>query len=1466
MAHDTLGRRPHNLSMNAISRQIVALLVALSLVASPQAQAVSIVLQSMSAASSAPIKPLQAQWNEAFGALFNSPRLATINSSAHPATAGEVLEIGAGMTQSMAEILSQRGWGPQRLAQLDAASALRNEDFRAALVGGAKQLGLGDHTPDESELALHHKARQLRWLQSAFPSDEINGILVGVEARLAAIGIASKAERTAAALVPQSLSPAAAQAESPRESALRLLAQGKDVVLTMRDPRLLNERKAAAVRGFFAEIDKVVSVETLDQISLALAPKPADAGRSGPHGKDSVLEPIDKIVDSIADPLKDTLKMDLREEWAKRRSTLLDHPQPNAAQEEGSSSALSRVLANGASKALFVKQIRVALGLVRSLFEIEQAKVFAALTPSDGLGPKITTTADLAKDAYYAVNQALAIATLMSATTKFGAALMAPLSSLSEKDIDSALSSFSLDATRFDEVKQKFFGEYLPQVLKSADRLGPFYTKLLQTIATFARLLSEQTADTFSPLNNQLAKNMPIQQVYDIVEQDLGVPATEAFLEIEPIPFASASMAQVHRAKIRLPSGEVRRVVIKVLKSSVADELAWNLRVNKAFLDWFKALSGDPFILQLFGDQLEELGKTFQAETDFRAEMERLIRWRLLFRFDRGIDVPRAYRTHSGKRLITMDEVLEARGTNFASQLSKLPQLPVPSAAPEAPPPQTPPAQIPAEKSELPAPPVEIPAPKTDSVALPESVETETPAKETTAPLPLASILGAVKDILFNSMTRYQYRVGAQYFQVMRSLLPFLAISITSERQLAKVDDVSLTDEQLRDFNQVKSNLDAYQQAYWNQLLFFGEVHADMQPENVLHNQESLHLIDLGNVVKTRGMLWRPLSFLIKIAKGDALGAAMVLERMGQFKDGTQQADVIAMIQKVLDENGLEKQSYLGLISTMFSKPAGHAGATPQAPAQAPAAPKPEKLSVPKPAQAPKAAAANPLAGTGEAILAQALLFPLRWMKYTLLGGVSSVLHAFRSNQRLNGRAASAASGKLLQSRPQSVPSSSPSPSRPKTSKMQQIKALALIASIVGGAVGLIWLQIASFTFAAGPSDIPRWGTLAYFAYVAYRYFRPEAKAPADEEAGPTAKAIARISVDGDDAAAVSAVEKALLRLAKAGIAIPVQRIDLVESTRGNDASRYEAAYDPEARVFTLAAKSLSTRLRATKKQYLEFRNTINLDDVAIPILFREAARAGLAGKPIASETLEESGFTTAPGYLIGDLAIQEALRLTRPQTLLHRLGDWLKRHVISLAALAALFGAAPLVLHTLGGFRPDLIVSTGLWLSAKAALATSLFSLVSFNAVSYASKGRLSLPSGAQPPSVNPFSLLFTAFAEEFLYRWGLFGGLLYWLQLASIGAVAPLMGAAIISSYVFARQGSVSDESRWDRFIAGLALSFVFFATQNIYWAALTNALHSLFKALGTVKLEGLDASTKRKALARLATTTSPARPARQ
>jgi ubiquinone biosynthesis protein len=94
-----------------------------------------------------------------------------------------------------------------------------------------------------------------------------------------------------------------------------------------------------------------------------------------------------------------------------------------------------------------------------------------------------------------------------------------------------------------------------PERLRMAlEHLGPSFVKLGQIMATRSDLLSPEWTAALQQLHSNAAP-LPWETAQPLIEQSLGLPVEQVFTHFDRVPLASASMAQVYRARLPVADG-----------------------------------------------------------------------------------------------------------------------------------------------------------------------------------------------------------------------------------------------------------------------------------------------------------------------------------------------------------------------------------------------------------------------------------------------------------------------------------------------------------------------------------------------------------------------------------------------------------------------------------------------------------------------------------------------------------------------------------------------------------------------------------------------------------------------------------------------------------------------------------------------------------------------------------------------
>jgi predicted unusual protein kinase regulating ubiquinone biosynthesis (AarF/ABC1/UbiB family) len=150
-----------------------------------------------------------------------------------------------------------------------------------------------------------------------------------------------------------------------------------------------------------------------------------------------------------------------------------------------------------------------------------------------------------------------------------------------------------------------------------------------------------------------------------LVEAELGAPIEQLFAAWDDEPFASASIGQVHRA--RLADGEA--VAVKVQHPGIELAIESDLS-NVGLLENFVGMLGPRSLNS--AAVLEEVKTRFREELDYRLEAERQEQFRRLHAGDAKISIPRVVRERSARRVLTMELV---HGTTLEEAALASPEL-----------------------------------------------------------------------------------------------------------------------------------------------------------------------------------------------------------------------------------------------------------------------------------------------------------------------------------------------------------------------------------------------------------------------------------------------------------------------------------------------------------------------------------------------------------------------------------------------------------------------------------------------------------------------------------------------------------------------------------------------------------------------------------------------------------------------
>ena len=127
---------------------------------------------------------------------------------------------------------------------------------------------------------------------------------------------------------------------------------------------------------------------------------------------------------------------------------------------------------------------------------------------------------------------------------------------------------------------------------EALERLGPIFVKFGQVLSTRRDLMPIDIADELARLQDRVPP-FSSDVAVAIIERAFGKPVDSIFSSFDREPIASASIAQVHFAKLVDKEGKERDVAVKVLRPGMLGAIEKDLSLMRMMASWVDGLSSD---------------------------------------------------------------------------------------------------------------------------------------------------------------------------------------------------------------------------------------------------------------------------------------------------------------------------------------------------------------------------------------------------------------------------------------------------------------------------------------------------------------------------------------------------------------------------------------------------------------------------------------------------------------------------------------------------------------------------------------------------------------------------------------------------------------------------------------------------------------------------------------------------------
>jgi ubiquinone biosynthesis protein len=189
------------------------------------------------------------------------------------------------------------------------------------------------------------------------------------------------------------------------------------------------------------------------------------------------------------------------------------------------------------------------------------------------------------------------------------------------------------------------------RVRRALEEMGPTFIKLGQILATRMDLFSPEWIAEFEKLQDR-APSVPFAQIRQQLQVDLGAEQEEIFAAMDSEPLAAASIAQVHRARLR----DGTDVIIKVRRPGIQPIVEADLRLLQRLAKIVEAESPE---MSRFRprDVVRQFTLSLRRELNLATECRNSERIARNFSDQSEIVIPKVYWTWTGERVNVQEAV-----------------------------------------------------------------------------------------------------------------------------------------------------------------------------------------------------------------------------------------------------------------------------------------------------------------------------------------------------------------------------------------------------------------------------------------------------------------------------------------------------------------------------------------------------------------------------------------------------------------------------------------------------------------------------------------------------------------------------------------------------------------------------------------------------------------------------------------
>ena len=189
------------------------------------------------------------------------------------------------------------------------------------------------------------------------------------------------------------------------------------------------------------------------------------------------------------------------------------------------------------------------------------------------------------------------------------------------------------------------------RILLVFEELGTTFIKFGQILSTRPDIVGPEITNELMKLQDQVP-TVSSELIIEELESELGSPVNELFLEFDEVAFASASISQVHKAKLH--DGTI--VAVKIQRPNIIGRINKDITIMR-YLGGFLERRISNLKYYNVSAIIDEFERAIIKELDYALEARSIDKFRTLFQDNNHIIATNTYKEYCTTKILTMDYI-----------------------------------------------------------------------------------------------------------------------------------------------------------------------------------------------------------------------------------------------------------------------------------------------------------------------------------------------------------------------------------------------------------------------------------------------------------------------------------------------------------------------------------------------------------------------------------------------------------------------------------------------------------------------------------------------------------------------------------------------------------------------------------------------------------------------------------------